>query len=314
MTKLIICRGLPGSGKSHWAKEQVKLDYENTIRVNRDDIRTMLHDGFFDGPITESNVVMVRDAIIRQALKKSKTVISDDTNLRAGVVKELAKIAEFFGAEIEVVDFDTPKEECIRRDAQRYWRENVGEDVINKMYKQFFAKGKFPVNPLENYNGAVVFKPYVADESKPKAFIFDIDGTCSYGTGRNMYDYTQVHTDAPHDDVLDMARFFFNSGFEIIFLSGREDSCFEATAKWLNDHLDLKFISDATTVGHPNGIPLIMRKTGDGRQDAIIKYEIFSNKIAPNYNVVGVFDDRRQVIDMWRNINVRCYDVAGNDF
>ena len=57
-----------------------------------------------------------------------------------------------------------------------------------------------------------------------------------------------------------------------------------------------------------------MRKAGDNRVDYVIKYEIFDQHIRNKYNVLGVFDDRSQVINMWRSINIRCYDVAGNDF
>jgi len=313
MSKLVICRGLPGSGKSHWAKEQVKKDYENVIRCNRDDIRTMLHEGYFEGPITESNVVMIRDSIIRTGLKNGKIVISDDTNLKASVVKELAKIARFFESDIEIVDFDIDKEECIRRDSLRQGRANVGEKVINDMFNRYFVNGKFPARPDVNIN-AFKHTLYVADTSKPKAFIFDIDGTCSYSTGRNMYDYTQVHTDAPHKDVIALAEHLLLTGFEIIFLSGREDNCFEATSEWLNKHLNLFSQSNTTIVGHPQGIPLFMRKSGDFRQDAIIKHEIFHRDIAPNYNVLGVFDDRQQVVDMYRTIGVRCYQVNYGNF
>lgn len=38
---LTLTRGLPGSGKSTWAKAQT-LSRPNTVRVNRDDVRAML--------------------------------------------------------------------------------------------------------------------------------------------------------------------------------------------------------------------------------------------------------------------------------
>lgn len=40
MPKLILCRGIQGSGKTTWAKQYCK-EHPNTIRVNRDDIRQM---------------------------------------------------------------------------------------------------------------------------------------------------------------------------------------------------------------------------------------------------------------------------------
>lgn len=40
--KLIICRGIQGSGKSTWAKQWCHEDSEHRIRFNNDDIRNML--------------------------------------------------------------------------------------------------------------------------------------------------------------------------------------------------------------------------------------------------------------------------------
>lgn len=42
MNKIIICRGIPASGKSTWAKQWVLEDPEHRIRINQDDIRNML--------------------------------------------------------------------------------------------------------------------------------------------------------------------------------------------------------------------------------------------------------------------------------
>ena len=39
MSKLIITRGLPASGKSTWAKQWVLEDTENRVRINQDDIK-----------------------------------------------------------------------------------------------------------------------------------------------------------------------------------------------------------------------------------------------------------------------------------
>ena len=41
MSKLIITRGLPASGKSTWAKQWVLEDPEHRVRINQDDIRLM---------------------------------------------------------------------------------------------------------------------------------------------------------------------------------------------------------------------------------------------------------------------------------
>lgn len=141
MGKLIICRGAPGSGKSFWATEQVRLGGGLVVRVNRDEIRSMLHadEGHGDGrrwskgreKLTEE----VRDAIIRVALRRNLQVICDDTNLSGKVVDHLRTIADEFGADLEFQDFtDVPLEECIRRDAAR--ERTVGASVIRRIWSQ----------------------------------------------------------------------------------------------------------------------------------------------------------------------------------
>jgi predicted kinase len=302
MSKFVICRGLPGSGKSTWAREEVTNDYNGVIRCNRDDIRKMLHDSVWKGQETESVVIMMRDAMIRAAMKARKPlVISDDTNLDPRVVKQIAKIATFFGYEVEVRDFDTPLKVCIERDAQRQGVERVGEDVIREMHRKFFKSGKFPENPLGKME-AVTFEPYVADISLPDAVIFDADGTLFSHEGvRSPYDYTRVHLDSVREKVARMAKMHYDHGDEIIIASGREDICREATAEAVR-----KIVPE---------FHLFMRPAGDKRQDRVIKGELFDKYIRNNFNVHCVYDDRTQVVDLWRNeLGLDCFQVNYGDF
>jgi hypothetical protein len=43
-------------------------------------------------------------------------------------------------------------------------------------------------------------------------------------------------------------------------------------------------------------------KAQEFEKDAKIKHEIYINEIKPNYDVRFVIDDRKQVVDMWRNV------------
>lgn len=315
MTKLTIVRGLQASGKTSLARDMVRdsMSGDNpAMIVERDQLRFMAGLDTKPGPY-ESTITLQQHALIRAGLKAGRHVISSDTNLNAKFVKDLAKIGEHFGADIDVIDVDTPLMECINRDGLRGLNggHSVGSEVIRATHKRYFANGKFPANPLINVKPGVKLEPYRPDTSLPTAFIFDIDGTkagISATNGkldRSPYDYTQVHTDFPHEDVLHMENMLMNAGHCIINLSGREDSCYDATVDWINKH-------GKVTV--PDEAKLFMRKTGDSRADYIIKYEIFMHDIAPYFNVLGVFDDRSQVVQMWRSIQVRCYDVAGNTF
>lgn len=127
---MIICRGLPGSGKSTWAKGVVGSGW---TRVNRDDLRALMHDGAWSKS-NEALVVSARDSIIRSCLGRGENVIVDDTN--GTTVKRLNEIAlQFKGVRVTVKDFPISLKEAIRRDALR--PKPVGESVIRGMAHLF---------------------------------------------------------------------------------------------------------------------------------------------------------------------------------
>jgi predicted kinase len=126
-----LTRGLPGSGNSTWARRMVAEADGRIVRVNKDDLRAMLHDSRW----SEANEVLVesiRDAAIIAALDRHRDVIVDDTNLSARHFEHLAKLVAT-RATIGVEDFTSvPIDECIRRDKER--DRSVGERVIREMF------------------------------------------------------------------------------------------------------------------------------------------------------------------------------------
>jgi predicted kinase len=305
MSKLVICRGLQGSGKTTFGRGLLKSLLDNgelAMIVERDALRAQ--GGFGKAPgIYEDVVTAQQTTLVRYGLRKGYTVISTDTNLNKKYVRGLAKHAEFYGAEVEIVDFDLSLDECIERDAKR--PDSVGKEVILKTYRRYFAKGNFPPSPLINQPAPVKLEPYAPDLDLPKAKIYDVDGTLAKLNGRSPYDYTRVLTDLPHDDIIQQMREDYANGYKLIVVSGREDVCRGDTLEWLQFYTELP-------VGEE--IPLYMRPENDGRADFIIKYEIFKTHVEPFYNLVMVYDDRDQVIDMWRKINVRAVQVAPGAF
>src|SRR5512145_1220995 len=104
MSKLTIIRGLPASGKDTFASALV-ADTINDDRpfwlVNRDALRFMA--GLGSEPTAYENVITSQQhTLIRQGLRKGHHVISSDMNLDAKYVKALARIADHFGAEVDV--------------------------------------------------------------------------------------------------------------------------------------------------------------------------------------------------------------------
>ena len=79
MSKLIICRGLPASGKSTWAKQWVLEDPEHRVRINQDDIRLML--GKYWVPSREKLVQHIQEEALIEALLRGYNIVIDNTNL-----------------------------------------------------------------------------------------------------------------------------------------------------------------------------------------------------------------------------------------
>ena len=97
-------------------------------------------------------------------------------------------------------------------------------------------------------------------------------------------------------------RVFDAAGNAIVFCSGRTDDCRAATEVWLAEHVGVPYEA------------LHMRATGDQRRDSIVKAEIFDREVRDKYHVVGVFDDRAQVVRMWRALGLTVFQVAEGNF
>lgn len=134
MTQLILTVGLPGSGKSTWAREWVAEDPTHRARVNRDDLRTMLRGELVWGDRDlEEQVTAAQRATVRALLEAGISVVVDDTNLNPARRGALISIGQAAGADVLIHRMDTPIEECIRRDALRPPHQRVGEAVIRRL-------------------------------------------------------------------------------------------------------------------------------------------------------------------------------------
>ena len=114
MTSLHITRGLPGSGKTTFAKAWVDESPTTRTRVNRDDLRDMLFGSRVGLTFEqEQHVTSASHALVRAHLRRGLDVITDDTNLRPRYVREWRKIAAQHDATFEVHEMDPSPEASV---------------------------------------------------------------------------------------------------------------------------------------------------------------------------------------------------------
>jgi predicted kinase len=285
MKTVILTKGLPGSGKTSWAKNKILKNPNSYKRVNKDDLRAMM-DASKWSKDAEKFVLKVRDFIIQAALEEGKHVIVDDTNLHP---KHKQHIRELVKDKAFVVDMDlteVPLDVCIKRDLER--PKSVGEKVIKDMHKRFLT----PNNEI------------FQDEKLPSAIICDLDGTLALIGHRDPYDASSCEKDELNKVVFQLIRDY--DGW-IFFLSGRSDKYEQETKRWLDKHVPSEILSC-------RGATLVMRKEGDLRKDSIVKREMFEKRIADKFFIEYVLDDRNQVVELWRSMGLTCLQVADGDF
>ena len=308
MKNIYITLGPPLSGKSTFANLITKYDPEIKI-VSRDIIRDNLKDHSQSSEI-EKIINNIEQIYITSIIKKYD-IIFDNTNSKVSYIKDLIKYivkSKVKDVKLHLIDFtDIPLEILKQRLNDR--ERKVPWDVIKKLHNRCIQNKKeilkiindFNTNtPIPNSQDGVIKK--INNDSLPKALIVDIDGTLSHSGGiRSPFEYHKVINDDIDEIIRHVVISYRSMGYYIIIVSGRDDSCYDLTGQWLNKH-------------HVPYDFMYMRKSGDFRKDRIIKKEIYDKYIKNNFNILFCLDDRNQVVEMWREIGVKCLQVQEGDF
>ena len=139
MCKLILCRGIQGSGKSTWAKKWAEEDPERRIRFSNDDIRNMF--GKYWVPNREKLVENAKYFVVLSAMSSGYDIVIDNMNLNPKEfeyyldLSRLIRDSSGINYEVSFQDFKTPLEECIKRDSLR--PNPIGEEVIRNTYNKY---------------------------------------------------------------------------------------------------------------------------------------------------------------------------------
>jgi predicted kinase len=123
--KIVVLVGLPGAGKSAWLARQ------GIHAISTDQIRAILSDDATNQNIHARVFATVR-YLLRQRLAIGRPVsYVDATHLTPAERKPYIQIARRYECEVEALFFDTPVEECIRRNSGR--ERVVPPEVIRAM-------------------------------------------------------------------------------------------------------------------------------------------------------------------------------------
>ena len=146
MAKIILCRGIQGSGKTTWAKQWVLEDPEHRVRFNNDDIRNML--GKYWVPSREPIITTMKNSFISGAAIFRMDVVIDNMNLNPKELEYYERVLNDWNNadeyaptvigpkyELEIKDFFIPLQDCIERDSKR--PNPIGEEVIKATYEKY---------------------------------------------------------------------------------------------------------------------------------------------------------------------------------
>jgi beta-phosphoglucomutase-like phosphatase (HAD superfamily) len=144
-------------------------------------------------------------------------------------------------------------------------------------------------------------------QPKPRAVIFDVDGTLVNTSDivhlvlakpkkYDQFHYASVFCD-PHDWVVELARKHFIDGDKVIIVTARKYRWLDITCNWL----------EGQQVPYHE---IHMRKDDDDRKDRIVKEEILA-KLQEKYEIVHAYDDNPAVIELWEEYAIPVTVVPG---
>ena len=287
--KLILTRGIQGSGKTYFAKAWVAEDPENRIRINNDDIRNML--GVYWVTSREKLVSSIKKHMAEEAINRGYDIVVDNMNLNPKEIlfwKDMVKTAntdpDGYQYEIEFKDFFIPLEECIRRDAAR--PNPIGEKVIRETWRRY----KHFIQTTEVENIVNNLRP---STGKVPCIVVDMDSTMCFNTTKRPW-YGEgasegMIKDVPNPGVVAVVK-ELQRKFPIVVVTGRDTTQATVTKQWLANQ------GIAPT-------DFYFRTAGDYRKGVEVKNELI-NQVLNKYDIVAIFEDCEPIVKMFRDMGL----------
>lgn len=310
-SRLIISHGLPGSGKTEWAKSLAGKN-SNIVIVDRDEIlmntaqRKRRRDQY--SAREQKRALEIQKNIILDAFSKGKTVITTEPNLDHRFLATVANFAREAGHSYSQKYFDVPIEECKRRNRLR--ADELGEWTTDEVVDSAAATGYGVDGRIKAFRiGSELtlaydrvgtdgerfledFNKRMLEKNPPQGRLlanFDADGTLVdtrsisdryMSVKPRMFKEFQTSSEfaPPNELVLEAALKAHSAGLTISVTTARTDEYAELTANWLEK----------------NGVPvtyLRMRKLLDPRPDYEVKVDMISEFEKEGLKIVHSWDD-----------------------
>lgn len=332
----VLC-GVSGSGKSTWATDFVS-ENKDIVRVSRDSYRDMLkgagkHQGILSSK-EESYITDLQNDAILYLLSNGKSVIVDDTNLRISNIENFKnKYADHIEC-LHILVFDN--RDAILNNKKRMSCKIVPDDIIKKQTErlksligeldkdnslikinahkinqqtEYWASNQYLcsqytwMNPNCLCSLATIYNErFCGNKEKKMGIICDLDGTLAWMCDRSHYDFYLALKDTANPFLTCILK-LLPSDIMVFFVSGRtprdgDENGGRAVSELWIESLNL-----------PCDWQLLMRQDGDFRSDDIVKKEIFDKLRTDNPDINWMcFDDRHDVVDMWRQNGVYVFD------
>lgn len=298
--RLILCRGIQGSGKTVWAKQWAQEDPENRIRFNNDDVRNMF--GQYWVPSREKMVTSFKSEFSKNAMANGYNIVVDNMNLNPKEIawwsKEIEKNQGNYKYKLEFKDFFIPVEECILRDAMR--SNPVGEKVIKETWKRY----RETITDIEATKLLASKIPY--DKNLRDAIIVDLDGTLCYRVDGRPWFGEGAASGMLNDQVDRGVKEIVSSIFDnvtVIIMTGREASeeVMSATTQWLADNnISYDYIW--------------FRPLKDYSPAHECKKRIYEENIKGKFNILFTLEDNYKNVQMWREKGLTCLQPNDGKF
>jgi predicted kinase len=319
--RVILTRGIQGSGKSTWAKSFVAESPETRVRWNSDDMRNMLGVYMVGNFTSDANkkrekfIGNVFEQWMGLAMAKGYDIVVDNMNLSDRAVNNAKRIVDNFNDStdeveylIEFKDFFISVNECILRDKAR--PNPIGEKVIRQTWRNFRDK----IINIEN--NKIVDSQFDFELKqkgiKPKCIIADMDATICFNiSGRPFFGNgaaNKMNEDVPNIGVIENIKTFLETAEpedRVFIITGREstDDIVDATEAYINK------------IFGPNPqVKILFRPIGSMTSGDKCKIQLYKENIEGKYRVLYALEDSAKVVNAYREIGMTVFQVVDGKF